>query len=64
MDIRFYGLAHDLHGFSAAAGDHLTLLNVQDLMADRTVDVAFFFGLHDETAQAAFGFVFHKCGSQ
>ncbi len=36
-------LLHFLHRFSAAAGDHLSCLQVQDFPANRAVDITFFF---------------------
>ena len=48
----------DLHGLAAAAGDDLARLHVQDLVADRAVDIAFLL-CPDHGAQAGFQFVFH-----
>ena len=53
-----YRLFHYFHDLAAAAGDDLAGQDVEDLMADGTVDVTFFF-CPDNGAQTAFQFVFH-----
>ena len=46
------------HDLTAAAGDHLSGLDMQQLMADGAVDIAFLFR-SDNGGKAAFQFVFH-----
>ena len=47
-----------LHGFAAAAGNYITGLHVQQLMADGAVDITFLF-CPNHTVQTAFQFIFH-----
>jgi hypothetical protein len=44
------------HGFTAAAGDHFSGLQVQHLMAYRAVDITFFFCLLHKGSK---GVIFH-----
>ena len=48
-----------LHDLSAAAGDHIPCLHMQQLVADRAVDVTFLFRTHN-TVQTSFQFAFHN----
>ena len=52
----------DFHDTAAAPGNDLPFLDVQDLMADGTVDVTFLF-CPDDSAQAGLQFIFHRCTS-
>ena len=47
------------HGLAAAAGDHLALLNVQQLVTDGTVDIALLL-CPDHKAKTTFEFAFHS----
>ena len=53
------GLFKNLHRSSATAGDYIAWLDMQQLVADGTVDVTFFF-CPNHAAEAAFEFVFHS----
>ena len=53
-------LFQNFHRFSAAAGDHLTGLHMEQLVADGAVDIAFFL-CPNHAVQAAFQFIFHSC---
>ena len=49
----------NLHGFSAAAGDHITGLYMEQLVSDGAVDIAFLFS-PNHTVQTALEFIFHR----
>ena len=49
----------NLHGFSAAAGDYVACLHVEQLVADGAVDIAFLF-CPNHAVQTTLEFVFHK----
>ena len=57
--IRYDRSAHYLHGLAAAPGDDLPGLDMEDLVADGAVDVAFLLCLYDK-ATAAFELIFHS----
>ena len=57
--LRRYASVQHLHGLAAAPGDYIARLDVEQLVADGAVDVAFFFGPYHRN-QAAFQFVFHR----
>ena len=52
----------NLHDFSAAAGDYIARLHMQQLVADGAVDVTFLF-CPNHTVQAALQFTFHSIPS-
>ena len=58
----FLRLFQNLHRLAAAPGDDLTGLDMEQLMADGTVYIAFLFG-PNYSAEGAFQFVFHKITS-
>ena len=48
-----------LHDFSAAAGNYIAGLHMQQLVADGAVDITFFFRPH-HAVQASLQFIFHS----
>ena len=52
-------LVQNLHGFSTAAGDHITGLYMEQLVTDGAVDIAFLFS-PNHAVQAALEFAFHR----
>ena len=54
-----FSLFHHLHDLAAAAGDHIPGLDMEQLVADGAVDIAFLLR-PDNGIECTFQFVFHR----